>query len=50
MPVYDLILHGGMIVDGTRLPRYRADIGIKHDRTICEERTDWIPRELNTRG
>jgi len=30
MATYDLILRGGMIVDGTRLPRYRADIGIKN--------------------
>ncbi|NOT57097.1 MAG: amidohydrolase family protein, partial [Deltaproteobacteria bacterium] len=32
MATYDLILRGGMIVDGTRLPRYRADIGIKNGR------------------
>ena len=32
MPAYDLIVQGGMIVDGTRLPRYRADIGIKNGR------------------
>ena len=30
MATYDVILRGGMIVDGTRLPRYRADIGIKN--------------------
>jgi N-acyl-D-amino-acid deacylase len=30
MPEYDSIIKGGMIVDGTRMPRYRADIGIKN--------------------
>ncbi|MCL6646416.1 MAG: amidohydrolase family protein, partial [Dehalococcoidia bacterium] len=32
MPSFDLIVQGGMIVDGTRLPRYRADIGVKNGR------------------
>lgn len=32
MPACDVIVHGGMIVDGTPLPRYRADIGIKEGR------------------
>ena len=32
MSTFDVIVHGGMIVDGTRLPRYRADIGIKDGR------------------
>lgn len=29
MPQFDLVIKDGMIVDGTRLPRYRADVGIK---------------------
>ena len=29
MPNYDTIIKDGMIVDGTRMPRFRADIAIK---------------------
>jgi N-acyl-D-aspartate/D-glutamate deacylase len=29
MSEFDLVIKNGMIVDGTRLPRYRADVGIK---------------------
>src|SRR5258708_5099970 len=32
MTAFDLIIQGGMLFDGTRLPRYRADIGIKDGR------------------
>src|ERR1700733_2351435 len=32
MPEYDLIIKDGMVIDGTRMPRYRADIGIKNGR------------------
>ena len=28
MPEFDTIIRGGTIVDGTRMPRFRADIGI----------------------
>lgn len=30
MAEFDLVIRNGMVVDGTRVPRYRADIGIRH--------------------
>ena len=30
----DLIVRGGCVVDGTRAPRYDADIGIAGDRIV----------------
>jgi N-acyl-D-aspartate/D-glutamate deacylase len=32
MPQFDTIVKGGTIVDGTRVPRYKADIGIKNGK------------------
>ena len=29
MPPFDTIIKNGTVIDGTRVPRYRADIGIK---------------------
>ena len=32
MAEFDTVIRGGMVVDGQRLPRYRADVGIKDGR------------------
>jgi N-acyl-D-aspartate/D-glutamate deacylase len=32
MPEFDVLIKDGTIVDGTRVPRYRADIGIKNGK------------------
>src|SRR5205807_1631274 len=32
MPEYDLIIKDGMVIDGTRMPRFRGDIAIKNGR------------------
>src|SRR5262245_37185608 len=29
---YDLVIRNGMVIDGTGLPRYPADIGVRHGR------------------
>jgi N-acyl-D-aspartate/D-glutamate deacylase len=29
---FDVVIRGGMVIDGTRLPRYQADLGIKQGR------------------
>ena len=34
MPEYDLVIRGGTIVDGTDIPRYRADLAIKDGRVV----------------
>ena len=32
MPEFDIVIKDGMIIDGTRAPRFRGDIGIKNGR------------------
>ncbi len=30
MPEFDTIIRGGTVIDGTRMPRFKSDIGIKN--------------------
>lgn len=32
MPAYDTVIRGGTVIDGMRMPRYQADVGIKDGR------------------
>jgi len=32
MAEFDVVIRGGMVIDGTRMPRYQADVGIKDGR------------------
>lgn len=40
MPQYDRIIRNGMVVDGSRQPRFRADIGIRDGRIAAIGRLD----------
>ncbi|HXH84724.1 MAG TPA: amidohydrolase family protein, partial [Candidatus Tectomicrobia bacterium] len=35
---YDLVIQNGVIVDGSGLPRYRADVGVRHGRIVATGR------------
>ena len=52
MAEYDLVIRGGTIVDGTGIPRYRADLGVKAGRVakISGKISAGGAREIDTTG
>jgi N-acyl-D-amino-acid deacylase len=45
MPL-DLVIRNGMVVDGSGLPRYRADVGVRHGRIVTIGRIRERAREV----
>jgi len=43
---YDLVIKNGTVVDGTGLPRYRADVGVRHGRIAAIGRIRESAREV----
>src|SRR6266581_9193735 len=52
MARFDRVIRGGMIVDGSRLPRFRGDIGIKDGRiaAIGQLRADEADEAIDADG
>jgi N-acyl-D-amino-acid deacylase len=44
--IYDLVIKNGMVVDGSGLPRYRADVGVRHGRIVTIGRIREQAREV----
>ena len=43
---YDLVIRNGMVIDGSGLPRYRADVGVRHGRIAAIGRIREQAREV----
>ncbi|HXJ77701.1 MAG TPA: amidohydrolase family protein [Candidatus Methylomirabilis sp.] len=43
---YDLVIRNGMVIDGSGLPRYRADVGVRHGRVVTIGRIRERAREV----
>ena len=43
---YDLVIKDGMVIDGSGLPRYRADVGVRHGRIAAIGRIRARAREV----
>lgn len=46
-PQFDLLIHGGEVIDGTGAPRFRADVGIRGDTIVAVGHLD--PRKAAMR-
>ncbi len=43
---YDLVIKNGVVIDGSGLPRYRADVGVRHGRIVTIGRIRERAREV----
>jgi N-acyl-D-amino-acid deacylase len=43
---YDLVIKNGMVIDGSGLPRFRADVGVRHGRIVTIGRIRERAREV----
>ena len=44
--LYDLVIKNGTVIDGSGLPRYRADVGVRHGRIVTIGRIRERAREV----